>query len=83
MKTDGQMEGLEGGGTLETAVLLACYYSLKGTRSPVVEVLGRAAAELQGSGVESEAQGSLLFRGGTEGVAPHGSTGAAGLGPGP
>lgn len=41
--------------------------------------------ELQGSGagVDSDAQGSLLFRGGTEGVAPHGSTGAADFGPGP
>lgn len=47
-----------------------------------MEVLGRAAAELQGSeaGVELDAQGSLLFMGGTEGGAPHGSTGAAGLG---
>lgn len=51
----------------------------------MLEVLGRAAVELQGSGagVESDAQGSLLFRGGTEGVAPHGSTGAAALGPEP
>lgn len=41
--------------------------------------------ELQGSGAgaESDAQGSLLFRGGTDGVAPHGSTGAADFGPGP
>lgn len=49
--------------------------------SPALEVLGRAAVELQGSeaGVEFDAQGSLLFMGGTE-EAPHGSTGAAGLG---
>lgn len=40
------------------------------------------AAEPQGSeaGVELEAQGSVFFKGGTEGGAPHGSTGAAGLG---
>lgn len=51
----------------------------------MLEVLGRAAVELQGSdaGTESDAQGSLLFRGGTDGVVPHGSTGAAGLGPEP
>lgn len=30
--------------------------------------------------MELDAQGSLLFMGGTEGGAPHGSTGAAGLG---
>lgn len=30
-----------------------------------------------------DAQGSLLFKGGTEGGAPHGSTGAAGLGADP
>lgn len=71
-----------GGGTLET-VLSPRRHNLDGKRSPVVEVWGRAAAELQGSGAESEAQGSLLFRGGTEGVVPHGSTGAAGLGPAP
>lgn len=54
-------------------------------RSPVLEVLGRAAAEPQGSeaGVEVVAQGSLLFMGGTEGGAPHGSTGATGLGADP
>lgn len=53
--------------------------------SPALEVLGRAAAELQGSeaGVELDAQGSLLFMGGTEGGAPHGSTGVAGLGADP
>lgn len=89
MNTDGQMEGLDGGwgggDTLETDGLLPGYNSLDGQRSPVVEVLGRAAAEPQGSGggAESEAQGSPLFRGGTEGVGPHGSTGAAGFGPGP
>lgn len=51
----------------------------------MLEVLGRAAAELQGSeaGVEFGAQGSLLFMGGTVGGAPHGSTGAAGLGADP
>lgn len=45
--------------------------------SPVLVVLGRAAVELQGSvaGVEFEAQGSLLFIGGTEGGVPHGSPG--------
>lgn len=70
---------------LETAA--PCYYGIitslvKGRRLPVLEVLGR---ELQGSGAEaeSEAQGSLLFRGGTEGVVPHGSTGATGFGPEP
>lgn len=58
---------------------------VKGRRLPVLEVLGRTAVELQGSGAgaESEAQGSLLFRGGTEGVVPHGSTGAAGFEPEP
>ena len=51
----------------------------------MLDVLGRAAAELQGSdaGVEFGAQGSLLFMGGTEGAAPHGSTWAAGLGADP
>lgn len=50
-----------------------------------MEVLGRADAELHGSaaGVEFDAQGSLLFMGGTEGGAPHGSTGTAGLGADP
>lgn len=50
-----------------------------------MEILGRAAAEPQGSeaGVEFEAQGSLLFMGGTVGGVPHGSTGAAGLGADP
>lgn len=50
-----------------------------------MEVLGRVAAEPQGSeaGVEFDAQGSLLFMAGTEGGAPHGSTGAAGLGADP
>lgn len=53
--------------------------------SPAFEVLGRAAAELQGSeaGAEFDAQGSVLFKGGTEGGAPHGSDGAAGLGADP
>lgn len=53
--------------------------------SPALEVLGRVAAEPQGSeaGVEFDAQGSLLFMAGTEGGAPHGSTGAAGLGADP
>lgn len=52
------------------------------SKLPVLEVLGRAAAELQGSeaGMEFGAQGSLPFMGGTEGGVPHGSTGAAGLG---
>lgn len=51
----------------------------------MLEVLGRAAEELQGSeaGVELDAQGSLLFMGGTEGGPPHGSTGTAGLGADP
>jgi len=51
--------------------------------SPVVEFLGRVAAEFQGSaeGAEFAAQGSLLFMGGTEAEAPHGSTGAAGAEP--
>lgn len=51
---------------------------------PVWEVLGRAAAEPQGSeaGVEFDAHGSLLFMDGTEG-APHGSEGTAGLGADP
>lgn len=50
--------------------------------SPGLEGLERVAAEPQGSeaGVEFGAQGSWLFMGGTEGGAPHGSTGAAGLG---
>ncbi len=51
-----------------------------------MEVLGRAApAELQGSeaGVEFDAQGSLLLTAGAEGGAPHGSTGATGLGADP
>lgn len=50
-----------------------------------MEVFGRVDAELQGSdaGVGFAAQGSWLFMGGTEGVAPHGSTGAAGLGADP
>lgn len=41
--------------------------------------------EPQGSeaGVEFDAQGSLPFRVGTEGGAPHGSTGTAGLGSDP
>ena len=49
-----------------------------------MEFLGRVA-ELHGSaaGAELAAQGSLLFMGGTEGVDPHGSTGAAGLGEDP
>ena len=52
--------------------------------SPVLDVLGRAAAEPQGSEAGAEfAHGSLLFMGGTEGGTPHGSTGAAGLGADP
>lgn len=59
--------------------------SKEALRSPVLEVLGRAAEELQGSeaGVELDAQGSLLLMGGTEGAPPHGSTGTAGLGADP
>lgn len=48
-------------------------------------ILGRVAAELQGSeaGAAFPAQGSLLFMGGTEAEAPHGSTEVAGLGADP
>lgn len=51
----------------------------------MLEALGRVAADPQGSaaGVELGAQGSWLFMGGTEGGAPHGSTGATGLGADP
>lgn len=51
----------------------------------MLEALGRVAADPQGSeaGVEFDTQGSLLFRTGTEGGVPHGSTGAAGLGADP
>lgn len=53
-------------------------------RLPVLEGLGRAAAEPHGSeaGMELGAQGSLLLMGGTVEV-PHGSTEVAGLGADP
>lgn len=46
---------------------------------PALEALGRVAADPQGSdgGVEFDAQGSLLFMGGSEAGAPHGSAEAA------
>lgn len=49
---------------------------------PALLGLWREAAEPQGSdtGPELDAQGSLFLTGGTEDGAPHGSTGAAGLG---
>lgn len=51
----------------------------------MLEVLGRAAAEPQGSeaGVEFDAHGSPLFMDGTEEGAPHGSEGTAALGADP
>lgn len=51
----------------------------------VLEALGRAAAEPQGSeaGVEFDTHGSALLMEGTEGGVPHGSEGTAGLGADP